>query len=213
MNLSQLKYILEIEKTNSITWAADNLYMEQPNLSRSVRELEGRLGFEIFSRTSKGMIPTPEGKEVLIRAKAIMEQVEAISAIGKNLSGTESFFGLSAPPLTYIVNAYAAFAAELDTSQNIQLGFRRSGGMEAMENVCEFRHNLGIIRYYFHNDDLVLEQLKIRGLEFKELPIGEIHTKNGENLDITDILVWREGYKFSELDNLFIEKMLMELDR
>ena len=213
MNLSQLKYILEIEKTNSITWAADNLYMEQPNLSRSVREFESSLGFEIFSRTSRGMIPTPEGEEVLIRAKAIMEQVEAISAIGKNLSGTGSFFGLSAPPLPYIISAYAGFSAELDSSRDIQLGFRRAGAMESMENVSEFRHNLAIIRYCFHNNDLVLEQLKVKGLKFKDLPIDEIRTGEGENLDITDILVWREGYKFSDLDNLFIEKILMELDR
>ena len=35
MNLSYLKYAVEVEKTGSITQAAENLYMGQPNLSKA----------------------------------------------------------------------------------------------------------------------------------------------------------------------------------
>ena len=44
MNLKQLRYAVEIERTGSITQAAKNLYMAQPNLSKAVRELEDELG-------------------------------------------------------------------------------------------------------------------------------------------------------------------------
>ena len=40
MNLLHLKYAIEIEKTQSINKAAENLYMGQPNLSRAIKELE-----------------------------------------------------------------------------------------------------------------------------------------------------------------------------
>ena len=39
MNLMHLKYVVEIDKTRSISKAAENLYMGQPNLSRSIKEL------------------------------------------------------------------------------------------------------------------------------------------------------------------------------
>ena len=52
MNTQLFKYALEIDRTRSITQAAENLFMGQPNLSRAIKELEDSLGFEIFVRTS-----------------------------------------------------------------------------------------------------------------------------------------------------------------
>ena len=73
MNLSYLKYAVEVEKTGSITKAAQNYYMNQPHLSKIIRELERDLGCPIFDRTSRGMIPTVRGEEFLRYAKGIME--------------------------------------------------------------------------------------------------------------------------------------------
>ena len=63
MNLLHLKYAIEVEKTSSITKAAENLYMGQPNLSKSIKELEDTLGIELFKRTSRGVVPTDKGQE------------------------------------------------------------------------------------------------------------------------------------------------------
>ena len=48
MNLSYLKYAVEVEKTGSITKAAQNFYMNQPHLSKIIREMERDLGCPIF---------------------------------------------------------------------------------------------------------------------------------------------------------------------
>jgi len=47
MNTLHFKYAVEIEKTRSITQAAENLYMAQPNLSKAIKELESTLGITI----------------------------------------------------------------------------------------------------------------------------------------------------------------------
>ena len=52
MNIAHLKYAVEVEKTASITRAAENLFMGQPNLSRGIKDLEETLGVKIFKRTS-----------------------------------------------------------------------------------------------------------------------------------------------------------------
>ena len=51
MNLLHLKYAVEVAKTSSITKAAENLYMGQPNLSRGIKELEESLGVVLCKRT------------------------------------------------------------------------------------------------------------------------------------------------------------------
>ena len=58
MNTLHFKYAVEVEQTRSITQAAENLYMAQPNLSKAIKELEDSLGIIIFERNSKGVTPT-----------------------------------------------------------------------------------------------------------------------------------------------------------
>ena len=63
MNTLHLKYVAEVAKTGSITQAAENLFMAQPNLSKAIKELEETLGISIFRRTSKGVVLTEKGEE------------------------------------------------------------------------------------------------------------------------------------------------------
>ena len=60
MNILHLKYAVEVAKTKSISKAAENLYMGQPNLSRAIKELEESLGIVIFERNTKGITVTPD---------------------------------------------------------------------------------------------------------------------------------------------------------
>jgi DNA-binding transcriptional LysR family regulator len=64
MNTLFFKYAIEIERTRSITKAAENLFMAQPNLSKAIKEMEETLGFSIFERNSKGIMPTQKGNSV-----------------------------------------------------------------------------------------------------------------------------------------------------
>lgn len=62
MNTQFFRYAVEIEKTGSITKAAQNLFMAQPNLSKAVKEMEEQLGYAVFERTQSGMLPTEKGR-------------------------------------------------------------------------------------------------------------------------------------------------------
>lgn len=69
MNITQLKYVLEIAGSSSMREAAAKLYVSQPALSVSIRELEEELGILIFERTNKGISLTEAGREFLVYAK------------------------------------------------------------------------------------------------------------------------------------------------
>ena len=55
MNTTALRYAVEVNRVRSISKAAQNLYMSQPNLSRAIKDLEAELGITIFKRTAKGV--------------------------------------------------------------------------------------------------------------------------------------------------------------
>lgn len=63
MIFETLQYILAIAEAGSISKAAANLYLAQPNLSKIVSDLEDELGFRIFHRTSKGVTLTSRGQD------------------------------------------------------------------------------------------------------------------------------------------------------
>ena len=65
MNILHLKYALEVEKTESITKAAKNLFIGQPNLSKAIKELEIVVGFNIFLRNPKGMTPHAQRQRIV----------------------------------------------------------------------------------------------------------------------------------------------------
>ena len=78
MNLLYLRYALAVAANGSINKAAEKLYMDQPNLSRCIKDLEASLGVSIFTRSTRGMKPTPEGAEFLKYAEKILKQVDAV---------------------------------------------------------------------------------------------------------------------------------------
>ena len=78
MNLLYFKYAVEVAASGSINKAAEKLYMDQPNLSRCIKELEASLGVNIFARSPKGMRVTPEGEEFLKYAESILKQVDTV---------------------------------------------------------------------------------------------------------------------------------------
>ena len=78
MNLNVLRYAIEVEKNRSITGAAKQLFISQPNLSRDIRELEDEIGFSIFTRSSRGVVPTDKGREFLQLAKKAVRQYQAL---------------------------------------------------------------------------------------------------------------------------------------
>lgn len=148
MNLQQFYNILEVERTGSFTRAAENLCMSQPNLSRSVRELESELGFAVFQRTSKGILPTHEGEELLRRAKNIVAQIGIIQGIGKPES-EERVLRVSVPRASYISTALCRLVERLSATdrQALEIDYKETNALRAIENLLKKNYDMSIVRY------------------------------------------------------------------
>ena len=61
IELRQLRHFTEIVKTSSFGRAADNLFLTQPAVSKSIRNLEQVLGVQLLERYAHGVVTTPYG--------------------------------------------------------------------------------------------------------------------------------------------------------
>ena len=78
MTLNQLRYVIQIADSSSMNEAAKAMFISQPSLSASVKDLEDEIGIEIFIRSNRGISLTPEGKEFLGYARQVVQQYELI---------------------------------------------------------------------------------------------------------------------------------------
>ncbi len=89
--LQQLRYFVAIADSGSFGVAAHEQFVSQPALSAQIKELERKLGVNLFERTNRGVLLTTNGDEVLKRARVVLREVvglvEATKHDGKRLRG------------------------------------------------------------------------------------------------------------------------------
>lgn len=169
MNLSYLKYAVEVEKTGSITKAAQNFYMNQPHLSKIIRELERELGCPIFDRTSKGMVPTKKGDEFLRYAKAILVQEEQIESLCVKNSQRALEVSLSVPRATYISLAFTDYLKKMRSFPSVSIHYKETNSRDTIRNVSSKAFDLGIIRCQSLYESYYMKMLQEGNLDSKKL--------------------------------------------
>lgn len=99
VDLRLLGYVLAIAEEGSISGAARRLSLTQPTLSRQLRDLERRLGTELFARDGRRLAPTAAGAALVRRAAVLLTEAEAaiedvrLAAEGRSGRLTVAFAG------------------------------------------------------------------------------------------------------------------------
>ena len=109
MTLLQLKYIVKIVECGSMNEASHELYVSQPALSSSVKELENELGIEIFTRSSQGIALTVDGAEFLTYARQVLDQASLLEERYKNAKPRKQLCSVSTQHYMFAVEAFVVF--------------------------------------------------------------------------------------------------------
>ncbi len=165
MNTLYLNYALEVEKTGSISQAAQNLYMAQPNLSKAIRDLESDLGYRIFRRTNSGVVVTENGTEFLYHAKKVTEQLAEIEKISDRNDTQNTKYKISIPRGSYIANGFTAFISSLHIEKGMDITLNETNTLRTITNVADKGYNMGIIRYPLSDEESIKSLLKSNNLE------------------------------------------------
>jgi len=169
MNLMQLRYAVEVDRTRSISKAAEALYMGQPNLSRAIRELEQSLGVTLFRRTSKGISPTPEGEEFLREARNILASADALENRFRDNRPGMLNFSISVPRASYLACAFSDLCAELPRDRAAEVYYKETNSIRAVENLMEADYRLAVLRYQTVYEPYFRAMLKEKDLDARPL--------------------------------------------
>lgn len=167
MNILHMKYAVEVAKCGSINKAAEQLLMNQPNLSRAIKELEASLGVTIFSRSARGMVLTPDGEVFMRYANSILKQVDEVENLFKNSSPKKRRFSISVPRASYISEAFARFSSALGSESDAEIFYKETNSRRAINNILGADYKLGIIRYASNFDRFYKALFDDKGLSYE----------------------------------------------
>lgn len=169
MNLQHLKYIVEVEHTGSITKAAENLFMGQPNLSKDIKDMENEIGFKIFKRSAKGVVPTDRGLEFLQYAKSILVQINKIESLYKDKRRDSVNFSILIPRATYISFAITEFLKKINTELMLNINIKETNSIEVINSITIGEYNLGVIRFENNYDQFYMSLVNEKNLKSEVL--------------------------------------------
>jgi DNA-binding transcriptional LysR family regulator len=87
VELYQLRTFVTVAREQSITRAAEQLFLSQPAISAHIKAMEKELGFPLFDRTPKGMTTTADGQRILAKADAILASQKELIDEARRLKG------------------------------------------------------------------------------------------------------------------------------
>lgn len=87
LSLKQIQYFTAVAEYGSFRQAAFRLNITQPTLSNQVAAMEKALGIQLFERSRKGITTTPQGRELLISARRVIEEAQGFTTQAALLSG------------------------------------------------------------------------------------------------------------------------------
>jgi LysR family hydrogen peroxide-inducible transcriptional activator len=89
ITVTQLEYVLAVDRFRNFGKAAKACFVTQPTLSMQLKKLEDELGFPIFDRTKKPILPTEGGRAVVDQARIVVDEWKRLSLLGSKGEGKE----------------------------------------------------------------------------------------------------------------------------
>lgn len=192
MTLQQLKYALTIADCGSMNEAAKQLFISQPSLSETMKELETEIGLDIFLRSNRGIVITPEGEEFLGYARQVTEQFGLLQSkyIDKKV---KEKFSVSTQHYTFAVKAFVETVKQIGMEQ-YEFAVHETTTISVIENVKNFKSEIGVLYENDFNEKVLNKMFKENGLEFVELFSCDtfVYLWSGHPLAKQDVIIMEE---------------------
>ena len=168
MKLQQLRYVIQVAESGSLTAAAEKLFIAQPSLSKAVSELEREMDITIFTRSRTGVVPTEEGMRFLSRARQVIEQADLLESEYKGTDRIRRVFGISTQHYAFVVNAFVSLVREYDRNR-YEFSLRETSTAGIIDDVRVQRSELGVLYRCDFNESVISNVVKSADLHFVPL--------------------------------------------
>lgn len=174
MTIQQLKYIITVAETDSITEAAKKLYISQPSLSNAIKDIEKETKLTVFHRSRQGIALTKEGLEFLGYARSVVQQMELLENRFVSNEPAKLRFGVSTQHYTFTSNAFVEMVERFG-QERYEFILNETQTIQIMEDVKNRFSDLGILFISNGNKAIIRKELEDRRLQFFELFTAKPH--------------------------------------
>lgn len=175
MTLQQCRYLVAISKYNSISKAADVLYVTQPSISKAIKDLEKEFGITILDRTNKGVFFTESGTELLFYAKMLLEQTEIIVYhFNKQKISEFTNLSISSQHYGFVVESLANLMSYL-SEYKYELTLNEGKTIDVIEDVYTGKSVIGILSISNLNKEFFERYFISKSLVFTSLLITKVY--------------------------------------
>ncbi|MBR5426361.1 MAG: LysR family transcriptional regulator [Clostridiales bacterium] len=194
MTILQLKYVIAIASSKSFREAASRLFVSQPALSSTIRELEEELNIQLFERTNKGIRLTDQGKEFLAYAKEAVSQYELIEDRYLDRDLDKKHFSVSMQHYVFAVHAFINVVKEYDNGK-YTFAVHETRTDEVLSNVRSLDSEVGVVAFSKTNEKVMRKLFREYQLEFTPLITRE-----------TFVYVWKD-HPMAKAEELSLEDL------
>ena len=174
MKLQQLRYALTVAQYKSINEAASRMFVTQPTISTSIKDLEQELNLSIFSRSSRGIEITNEGMEFLGYARAVVEQADLLKEHYKKERSRMVRFVVSSQHYSFAVSGFIKLVNEYGMDK-YDFCLRETRTIDIIDDVHNMTADLGLIFLSDFNRAVINRTLRDKDLEFCPLAVADTH--------------------------------------
>lgn len=174
MQLNQFRFLLAVEQYGSISRAAQELYISQSTISLSLIHLEEELGYTLLNRSKRGVSFTPEGKEVLKRARIICNAIDSLKEINRNsdeIIGDVRIAGNSHLGMNIITDAMLQLKRQY---AGVNVSAHRGYIKDVLKEVAQTELDLAFINFRADESLDILNDIKRHQLEFHRIFMDDI---------------------------------------
>ncbi len=173
MRIEQIEQLIEIVECGSIGKAAQKLYVQQPNLSMLVKNIEDEFHQPIFYRTPSGVRLTPFGKDFMAFAEPYYKQYVLLKEIGENsLNAPIEEFKVCSHHMTIARWAFAELCMAY-SDRPLRMRVSNVTFEDIPQSVASHQYDIGILGLVKDQSRLHLKIFSSLGLEF--VPLGNAH--------------------------------------
>ena len=202
MTITQLQYVLAVAEYKNFTFAAEKSFVTQPTLSMQVQKLEDELDILIFDRSKKPISITEVGKKIVAQAKNIVNEAHRIKDIvdqEKGFIGGDFTLGIIPTIMPTLLPMF--LKAFINKYPKINLIIKEQNTNQLIQNIHDGHIDAGIAA-----TPLKIEFIKERPLYYEPFVgyvpqnhrLGKIKTLEPKDLDISDILLLKDGHCFRD---------------
>ncbi len=180
MTLQQLRFLIAVAESGSINAAAQRLYTAQSNISSAIKGLEDELGITIFTRSSRGVMLTNDGTELLGYARQVVEQANMLEARYAQDGSAQSRLAVSAQHYAFSVQAFIN-VVEACEDEKYEFTMRETTTAQIIDDVRAFRSEVGILYLDDFNRRVLEHAFAEARVEFHPLFEAQAHVFVSEN--------------------------------